>query len=270
MNIPATDPPVCMPTGGLELEPPRGLGQYKGEEGEGTVARVTWSMVGSGGEEQSEELDVDLQYAIVPCSAPSGECMELTGLDLVLPETQVLGMTITQARLTVVAVAEAPMMERGEYFRFSDRSVRVLMEAHVDGYRLLLSGWNAGTPRGRLSPAGDQLSLTDLSFEFEDSVITATLEIGIQGQYDARRPNAQITHLTAPTSCQEPVTLLATSWDDDSDPLTHRWWIKDVGTFFGPSVEIVLPTGEHHVILTSRDPSGLFDTETLRYARRCQ
>src|SRR5690606_9077941 len=117
-----------------------------------------------------------------------------------------------------------------------------------------------GTPRGRLSPAGDQLSLTGLRFEFEDSVVTAALEIDIQGQYDARRPNAQITHTTAPKSCTEPVTLLATSWDDDDEPLTHSWWIRDVGTFSGPLVEVVLPAGLHDVMLTSFDPAGLFDT----------
>lgn len=269
-NDTMTDPPVCMPTGGLDVEPPRGLGQFKGSEGEGTLARVTWSMAGAGGEEQSEELDVVFEYAIVPCSAPAGECLDLTALELTLPETHVMGLTIDQARLAVIAVTEAPMIERGEQFAFSDGSIRVSMQAHANGYPLLLSGWNAGNLRGRLSPAGDQLSLTGLYFEFEDSVITAALEIDIQGQYDARRPNAQITHLTAPTSCQDALTLLATSWDDDQDPLTHTWWIRDVGTFSGPLVEVALPAGEHDVMLTSRDPSGLFDTAVLRYARRCQ
>jgi hypothetical protein len=146
----------------------------------------------------------------------------------------------------------------------------VLLQAHVDGFPLVLSGWNAGMPQGRLSPAGDQLSLTDLQFELEDSVITAALEIAIQGQYDARRPNAQITLTTAPTSCSEPVTLLATSWDEDEDPLEHAWWIRDVGNLEGPLVEAVLPAGEHDVMLTSFDPSGLFDTQTLRYVRVCR
>jgi hypothetical protein len=160
-------------------------------------------------------------------------------------------------------------MERGDRFRFSDGSLRVLMQTHVNGFPLVLSGWNVGMPRGRLSPAGDQLSLTDLRFEFEDSVIAAALEIDIQGHYDARRPNAQITLTSAPTSCAEPVALLATSWDDDQEPLEHAWWIRDVGTFKGPLVEVVLPAGEHDLMLTSFDPSGLFHSETLRYARRC-
>jgi hypothetical protein len=196
--------------------------------------------------------------------------MQLTALELTLSTTEVLGMTLTNARLSVISVAEAPPMERDDRFHFSDGSVRVLMQAYVNGFPLVLSGWNVGTPQGRLSPAGDQLSLTDLRFELEDSVISAALEIAIHGQYDARRPNAQITHVTAPTSCADPVALLATSWDDDQDPLTHTWWIRDVGTFDGPLVEVVLPAGEHDLMLTSFDPSGLFDSETLRYARRCR
>jgi hypothetical protein len=264
------DPLTCEPAAGLGYDPPRGLGQYKGSASDGTMARVTWSMGETGGEEQSDELAVLFEYAITPCAAPSNACLQLTALELTLPTTEVLGMTITNARLVVVSVTEAPIMERDDRFHFSDGSIRVLLQAHVNGFPLVLSGWNAGMPLGRLSPAGDQLSLTDLRFEFEDSVISAALEIGIQGHYDARRPNAQVTHVTAPTSCAQPVTLLATSWDDDGDPLTHSWWIKDVGTFSGPLLEVVLPAGEHDVMLTSFDPSGLFHSETLRYARRCE
>lgn len=269
-NIPHNDPPICNPPSNLEHDPPRGLGQYKGSQSDGTVARVTWAMGEAGGEEHSDELDVLFQYAIIPCTAPSNQCLQLAALELTLPTTEVLGMTLTHARLTVISVAEAPMMERGDHFRFSEGSIRVLMQAYVDGFPLVLSGWNAGTPRGRLSPAGDQFSFTNLRFELEDSVITAALELDLHGQYDARRPNAQITHVTAPTSCDEPITLLATSWDDDQDPLTHTWWFRDIGTFSGPTVEVVLPAGEHDVMLTSFDPSGLFGSETLRYARTCQ
>jgi hypothetical protein len=269
-NMTSNDPPICEPSDSLEHDPPRGLGQYKGSESEGTVARVTWSMADAEGEEQSEELDVLFEYAITPCAAPSNACLQLTALELALPTTEVLGMTITDARLAVIAVTEAPVMERDDRFHFSDGSIRVLLQAHVNGFPLVLGGWNAGAPQGRVSPAGDQLSITDLRFEFEDSVVSAALDIGIQGQYDARRPNAQITHATAPASCAEPLTLFATSWDDDGDPLTHRWWIKDVGTFWGPLVDVVLPAGEHDVMLTSFDPSGLFHSETLLYDRRCR
>lgn len=268
----SNDPAICNPPNNIEHDPPRGLGQFKGSQSDGTLARVTWSMGELGGEEHSEDLDALFQYALVPCGAPSGECIQLTGLELTLPATEVLGLTITHARLGVISVTEAPMVERGESFRFSDGALRVLMQAQVDDFPLVLTGWNVGRPLGRVSPAGNQFSLSDLRFEFADGVISAALEIGIQGQYDARRPNAQITHVTAPTSCAEPVTLLATSWDEDEheDVLTHRWWIHDVGTFFGPMVEVVLPAGEHDVMLTSFDPTGLFDSDTLRYARTCR
>jgi hypothetical protein len=269
-NVVGNDPPTCEPADDLGYDPPRGLGQYKGSASDGTVARVTWSMADAGGEEQTEELYVRFEYAIVPCAAVSNACLQLTALEVTLPTTQVLGMTITNARLAVISVAEAPVMERGDHFHFSDGSMRVSVQAHVDGIPLALSGWNTGQPRGRLSPAGDQLSLDDLRFEFEDSMITAALEIGIQGHYDARRPNAQITHVTAPESCAEPVTLLATSWDDDGDALVHEWWIEGVGVLSGALVEVVLPAGEHDVRLTSFDPSGLFDHDTLRYVRMCQ
>jgi hypothetical protein len=271
VNIDTTnDPEICNPPSNLEHDPPRGLGQYKGSESDGTVARVTWTMAGAGGEEQSEDLAVDFQYAMLPCAASPDECIQLTALDLTLPTTEVLGMTLTHARLSVISVTEAPRMERDGRFHFSDGSLRVLMQAYVNGFPLLLSGWNAGEARGRVSPAGDQLSLIDLRFELEDSVIAAALEISIMGHYDARRPNAQITQVGAPAGCDEPVTLLATSWDDDLEPLTHRWWIRDVGTFEGPAIEVVLAAGEHDVMLTSFDPSGLFDSEALRYARRCR
>lgn len=269
-NDPTNDPPFCGTLDNIEHEPPRGLGQYTGSASQGTVARVTWSMAAAGGEEMSEELDVLFQYGITPCAAPSGDCLELAALELTLPTTTALGMTITNARLAVVSIDEAPVIERGEHFRFSEGVIRVLMQAYVDGFPLVLSGTNVGNPSGRLSPAGNQFSITDLRFVFEDSAIAAALEIEIQGQYDARRPNAQITQLTTPTTCDEPASLLATSWDDDQDPLTHTWWVRDVGTFSGPLLELALPAGTYDVMLTSQDPSGLFDTETLRYARRCR
>lgn len=269
-NDPMTDPPICDPADGLVHDPPRGLGQYKGSASDGTFARVTWSMANADGEEQSDTVDALFEYAILPCATPSNACLQLTALELTLPPTEALGMTITHARLAVVSVTEAPVIERGDHFQFSDGSIRVSLQAHVDGLPLVLGGRNVGSPQGYVSPAGDQFSLTDLRFEFEDSVITAGLEIGIQGRYDARRPNAQITQVAASTSCVEPATLLATSWDDDEDPLEHTWWIEGIGSFSGPILEVVLPAGEHDVMLTSLDPSGLFDTATLRYARRCR
>jgi hypothetical protein len=144
------------------------------------------------------------------------------------------------------------------------------MQAYVDGIPLVLTGTNVGSPTGRLSPAGDQFTISGLRFEYTDNVVAAALDIEVQGQYDARRPTAQITRTLAPESCAEPVTLLATSWDADGDPLTHTWWVRDFGSFSGPLLELPLPAGEHTVILTSKDGSGLFDTETLRYARTCR
>jgi hypothetical protein len=133
-----------------------------------------------------------------------------------------------------------------------------------------LTATNVGSPYGRLSPEGDQFSISGLRFEYSDSVVTAALEVDIQGQYDARRPNAQITRVAAPEGCDEPVSLLATSWDADRDPLTHSWWVRDIGSLSGPLLEVPLPAGEHVVMLTSGDGSGLFDSETLRYARNCR
>lgn len=222
------------------------------------------------GEERSEDLDVSFEYGIVPCVAPTAECMELTALELALPATSRLGMSITRARLSVVAIEEAPMLERGEHFRFSEGALRVLMQVYVDGVPLVLEATNVGSPSGRLSPGGDQFSISGLRFEYVDSVVQAALEIDIQGQYDARRPTAQITRVSAPERCDEPVSLLATSWDADQDALTHTWWVRDMGSFSGPLLELPLPAGEHTVMLTSGDGTGLFDTETLPYARVCR
>lgn len=213
---------------------------------------------------------------LVACLAPAqctntrADCLELTALELTLPPTAALGMMITKARLSVVSVEEAPVLERGEYFSFSEGTLRVLMQAYVDGIPLVLSGTNVGAPSGRLSPAGDQFSISDLRFEYSDRLFDATLELDIQGQYDARRPTAQIMRVATPERCDEPVSLLATSWDADQDPLTHTWWVSGFGSFSGPLVELPLPAGEHTVMLTSEDGSGLFDTETLRYARTCK
>ncbi|MCA9709013.1 MAG: hypothetical protein KDK70_24425 [Myxococcales bacterium] len=269
-NNPLDDPPLCAPTAGLGHDPPMSIGQYAGSAGTATKARVVWSFADTEGDAQSEELDVQFDYALVPCAEPSGECLEITSLVLTLPTTEAFGMTISKARLEVVSLARAPMIERGQSFRFDDSSIGVLMQAHVDDVPLVLGGSNAGPTHGVLSPAGDQFSISGLRFEFEDSVITAALELEIQGHYDARRPNAQITILDAPASCQEPVTLLATSWDDDGEPLTHSWWVRDVGIFEGPMLELDGPAGDYTVLLTSSDPSGLFDTERLRYVGSCQ
>jgi hypothetical protein len=264
------DPEICGMPENLEHEPPRGLGQYKASASDGTLARLIWAVADTSGEERSEELDVLFEYGIVPCATPSAECMELTALELTLPTTTALGMTVTKARLSVVAVEEAPVLEHGEHFRFSEGALRVLMQAYVDGVPLVLSGTNVGSPSGRLSPAGDQFSISGLRFEYADSVVNAALEIDIQGQYDARRPTAQITRVAAPERCDEPVSLLATSHDADQDPLTHTWWVRGIGTFSGPLLELPLPAGEHTVMLTSGDASRLFDSETLRYTRVCR
>lgn len=176
----------------------------------------------------------------------------------------------TMARLSVVGVEEAPVLERGEHFRFAEGTLRVLMQAYVDGVPLVLSATNVGSPSGRLSPAGDQFSISGLRFTYADSVVKAALEIDIQGQYDARRPTAQITRVAAPARCDEPVSLLATSWDADQDPLTHTWWVRGIGSFTGPLLELPLPAGEHTVMLTSSDASKLLDSETLRYTRVCR
>lgn len=270
MNDTMNDPPLCRPSSNLELDPPRGLGQYKGSETDGTFARVTWSMADMSGQEQRDELEVSFQYAIMPCEGSSADCLELTALELAQPTTTALGMTITKARLSVTSIAEAPVIEHGDSFRFSEGAIGVLMQAYVEGIPLVLSGTNVGSPTGRLSPAGDQFSISGLRFEFEDSIITAALEIEIQGQYDARRPNAQITRLSAPESCDDPVSFLSTSWDDDLDALTHTWWIRGVGSFDGALLELPLPPGEHDLMLTVGDPSGLFDSQVLRYSRTCQ
>jgi len=269
-NITGNDPKICGASENLEHEPPRGLGQFKASASDGTLARLTWSMADMSGEERSEELDVVFEYGIVPCATASADCMELTALELTLPTTSALGMTITKARLSAVSVEEAPMIERGEAFHFSEGAIRVLMQAYVDGLPLVLTGTNVGSPSGRLSPAGDQFSISGLRFEYADSVVDAALEVDIQGQYDARRPTAQITRMAAPERCGEPVTLLATSWDADQDALTHTWWVRGIGSFSGPLLELPLPAGEHTVMLTSGDTSGLFDSETLRYARTCR
>jgi hypothetical protein len=273
LNETEDDPDICTPSSNLELEPHRGLGQYEGSASDGTVARLTWSLADMGGEERSEDLDVRFEYGVMPCvtsSTVAADCLALAALELTLPSTTALGMTITNARLSVVSVAEAPVIELGEHFEFSEGAIGVLLQAHVDGFPLVLTATNVGSPYGRLSPEGDQFSISGLRFEYSDSVVTAALEIEIQGQYEARRPNAQIMRVAAPEACDEPVSLLATSWDADRDPLTHSWWVQDIGSFSGPLLEIPLPAGEHTVMLTSGDGSGLFDSEALRYARKCR
>ena len=64
--------------------------------------------------------------------------------------------------------------------------------------------------------------------------------------------------------------LGACSSDDDGDELTHAWWVRDVGTFSGPLLELTVPAGDYDVMLTSTEPSGLFDTQLVRYSRKCQ
>lgn len=270
LNDTTNDPLTCNVSENLEREPPHTLKHYIGSASEGTLARLSWSMGDLSGEERSEDLDVRFEYAVLPCAEPTTDCLELAALELTLPPTTALGLTITQARLSVVSVEEAPVVERGEDFQLADGAFGVLMQAQVDGVPLVLSGTNVGTARGRISSSGDQFSISDLRFQYADSVFTAALDIDIQGRYDDRRPNAQITRGSAPERCDEPVTLLATSWDADQDPLTHTWWVRGIGSFSGPLLELPLPAGEHTVMLTTGDDSGLFDSETLRYARKCQ
>ena len=90
VNDPMNDPPFCMPSSELGLDPPAGLGQFAGSASTGTKARVTWSLADADGEQQSEALDADFEYALVPCAGPAGECLQITSLLLTLPTTEAL------------------------------------------------------------------------------------------------------------------------------------------------------------------------------------
>lgn len=269
-NDTSNDRDLCNTPMNLEHDTFGALAQYSGSSSTGTTARVEWSLGASGGIESADEVDVEFGYGLVPCNGLDDLCLSVRTLKLSLPTTEVLGMTITGAQLIATSFQREPTIERGEDFSFPAESIEVILRAEVDGNLLVLTGHNMDTATGQLAPAGDSFSLSDLRFGFEDSILSATLEVNIQGGYDEHAPTALIQRMAAPSACAEPVVFAAASYDADDEPLEHRWWVPGMGSFSGPLLEVALPAAQSRVVLTSFDPSGRFDIEGLTYTRSCQ
>jgi hypothetical protein len=66
----------------------------------------------------------------------------------------------------------------------------------------------------------------------------------------------------------EPVAFEAASMDPDGDPMRHYWWTPD-GMLEASSTEVVLRSGDHHIVLLSVDGRGAHDATSLAFTRRC-
>lgn len=236
----------------------------------GTSATLSWQL-GSGAElARADDVEATAAYGIEPCADGSGQCLHLTWLGMSLPSLDVDGVAVDEAHLELVAAQAAPRVGSSGDVEFPAGALQVLLSASTAAGRLHLVRSNAVAVTGRASPSTNTLHLSGLQFDYSDSVVSASLSIDLQARYDRRAPQAVIAVSDAPVDCGDPVAFRAASVDHDGDPMVHRWVTEDGLRGTGELFEAVLAAGEHTVRLTSLDPHGGFDTDTLLYNRRCR
>lgn len=269
-NDPANDPaPLCAPIPDPEPGLPESAPENEVEEEPGTSITLQWSIVGGPIEsEQSFDGNVDLAYAVNPCS--SGDCIGLSRLHVSVPNGTYHGLELANARLIVEqAPRETPLSASGA-FSWGSGTLGATLSLAVDGIPLVITGFNEGRVDGIALPRSNTMTLTNLVFDFDDGLVDAALELNINGTYARHGPDAVIKVLDAPTDCAAPVTFEAASHDLDGDPLTHVWWVPPWFLGTGSLLEATLPPGSYHVYLTSLDSSGRFDSTALHHVRSCR
>jgi hypothetical protein len=235
-------------------------------EDAGSYALATWSVGPEHGQQGTLELEAQLAYAIGPCG--SQECIELTRLHASIPAGTYAGLPVQAAELTLIGVAEPPVIDRTGGFSFPAGSLQFVLTATVADVPLAVTRTNAAAAQGRLSRGADVFELSDLRLAYDDAELEAELRLELAGAHTNRAPHAAIRRLDNPLDCDEPIVLQAATMDPDGDPMQHYWWTPR-GMFQAPAAELVLPPGDHFIVLVSVDQHGAHDATSLTYKRSC-
>jgi hypothetical protein len=261
------DPELCSSPSELAVHDPLGsLVANTAREDAGTYAFATWWNGAEQGQQGSVEVTTELAYAVQPCG--DVECLELTSVHASIPAGPYAGLTVQSADLSLVAVTARPVIDRSGGFEFPPGSLHFVLTASLADIPLAITRTNATATHGRFSHAADLFEVTDLRLSYEDSDFGAELRLDLVGSHTNRAPQAAIRRIDNPLDCDEPVVLEAASVDLDDDPMQHYWWTP-TGMLQASTAELVLPPGDHFVVLVSADNRGAHDATSLTYTRSC-
>jgi hypothetical protein len=235
---------------------------------DGMSATVTWTIDSSSDAEAAADVELAFAYDLRDCGL-FHDCLALAELELSLPPRTVQGFLLENARLNVFQVDAAPVVHPDGTFIYPAGTLHAILSAVVDGVYVTLSGATSEAAHGQLSPQNEVLSLSGLTFDYCDSVISAQLEVDIVGTYVEHGPRAAIEVVKAPLWCSKPVRFRAASTDRDSPDLSHHWWVPNRLAGTGPTFDVVLPLGGHSIRLISQDQEGNHDTTAISFTRIC-
>lgn len=264
---------VCLDTSDLELcvpsEPPDGpvLTTFATRSSAGTTASFAWAFGSNGGTLRTEEIDVQIDYDVVEC--PAGSCLRMSRLDGSIPDTTVLGLPVTDARLHIRSSApDGFTLKRTGQFAIAEGDLEVSVFARVAGFSIMFGVPTIAAASGVASPETNVFALRDVSLGFRRLDVSASLDLNVAGTFIARPPTTAIYVVHEPTACSEPVVFRAEAADLDGGSLRHVWMVDGVSEI-GGTFERVLQTGIHHVTLTTVDVTGRATGASLNYKRRC-
>src|SRR5690606_23580225 len=121
------DEPMCSSPSELGLDPNAKPGHFQSSEGAGTQATLAWAFGAASGIETTQELSVDVSYALVPCRGAQGVCIVLAGLEVELPTSTVEGLTLRNTRFSLQELSPEPFSLVGGSFTIPDRALRFML-----------------------------------------------------------------------------------------------------------------------------------------------
>jgi hypothetical protein len=268
-NVDHTDDPLgCKPAVSSEQDPDLVPASNLAVEDMGMTASVTWTIGSNTEVEVSQDAALSFNYDLHDCGILS-RCLDLAALEVDIPPMNVQGIDIVNAHLSVYQVDSEPVVHHNGKFTYGPGTLHAVVSAVADDIPIVLSGSNSESAHGKLSPNAGTLTLSELTFDYCDSIITAELELDIVGTYVERGPTAAIVPVKSPLLCSKPVRFKATSSDPDGQPLTNFWLVPGLLVSTGPTVDVPLTFGNHMIGLISQDPDGHRDATALSFTRIC-
>ena len=266
-NFTNNDPFLCGAPEEYSLDPLGVLVSHSGVEDSGMQATLSWDFDGTPGADSTTAVEADMAYSLRSCG--EGTCVDLACLDVSTANLSVGGLAIASARISIVGKTTAPPLKHGGTFTYPAGSLQAMLDVETLGTTLTLFATNHSPASGRHRPENDILSIANLQFKYDDSLLSDNLSLDISVQYENRPPLAAIRTLSNPKGCVADASFQAASSDPDNDPVTHVWWAPGHGTGAGPVFDIDLPAGTHPIMLISSDDGGGQDVEVVMIGSNC-
>jgi hypothetical protein len=185
-----------------------------------------------------------IEYTVLPCEETSARCMRIDKLSARLREAGTgFGMTVT-------LVEPSSMLTMSTGGRFEAPSGALLFDVRYDWDRdraVLVRQANTQPVDGYVDVTNGSIDLPLVATSRTDG----SAFLSLYGDLVNTQPVPEIA--VGSGSAWNRITLRASTFDAESDPVTHSWMIPGVGTWQGDFVEVELPIGGHPVILYADD-----------------